>query len=213
MNCEFCNKSFSTRSNLNAHLKSAKYCLKLRNINIEEKDEYLECKYCENKYYRKDYLKKHLDNCKKKILIENEKLKNEKEKILIENEKLKNEKEKILLFRIDDLKDCNEKISELAKIPKTINNTTTNNTDQSVKKIDNRLLMLMSPSDILNNPDKVKKIFQEKYRTDHLMKGIEGLANFSIQHLLKTEDGKYCYLCTDPSRKTFVYHPFGMQRS
>lgn len=211
MRCEFCNTLFSNKSNLNAHQKTTKYCLKLRKIIEEKEREPFECEFCEKIYCRKDYLKKHQLKCEGKLKIEYDNLKEkleEKEKELIKIESEKNKEiNGVLLDRIEDLKNCNTKMAEIAKIPNVINNntitnTTTTNTDNS-KKINN-VLNLMSPSDILSNPEKIRKIFQDNYRTKHLMRGVEGLASFSIEFILKTPDGKVCYMCTDPSRKTFL---------
>jgi hypothetical protein len=198
MNCEFCHKIFSSKSSLNLHKKTALYCLRLRNeeINKIKEIENLECKYCEKNYFRKDYLKKHLLVCKQKFIFDNQQINEDNLKLkeqVQENEK----KLEIIQNRLDDFQNFNNQLVEIAKAPKKIINNT------SIKN-DNKLNLFLSPSDVLSNPERVKQIFREKYNSKHLMKGIEGLASFSIEYLLKTSDGKYCYLCTDPSRKTFV---------
>ena len=44
--CEFCNKSFSTKSNLNSHKKNAKICLLNRDNNQNQNTNNFACKYC-----------------------------------------------------------------------------------------------------------------------------------------------------------------------
>ena len=53
MECQFCKKTFSDKSNLKKHQTNAKYCLKIQGKEIEEK--YV-CKYCGKKFTRKDNL-------------------------------------------------------------------------------------------------------------------------------------------------------------
>ena len=55
MNCEFCKKIFSTKSSLNNHKKTAKYCLQIQNkeINI------FSCKYCSKNFTTKHIFSKH----------------------------------------------------------------------------------------------------------------------------------------------------------
>ena len=43
MECQFCKNIFSTKTNLNSHQKTAKYCLKIQGIEVEKK---YECKWC-----------------------------------------------------------------------------------------------------------------------------------------------------------------------
>ena len=67
MNCEFCNKKFSNRGNLNYHQKTAKFCLALRDETNYKK--YM-CKFCETSFTRIDNLQTHQETCKQKISFE-----------------------------------------------------------------------------------------------------------------------------------------------
>jgi predicted RNase H-like nuclease (RuvC/YqgF family) len=71
MECEFCKKKFSSKSNLACHQKTAKYCQKLRN-EIENIEEKFECKYCEQIFSRNFGLQKHMKTCKERGYIESE---------------------------------------------------------------------------------------------------------------------------------------------
>jgi len=104
MNCEFCQRQFSTKGILVSHQKSAKYCLELQNKNNEN----FPCNFCSKKFTSRFNLNEHFTTCKKKQNEEIEiKLKNEytsqidvlKEKIIIleSNYQIKiEEKDKII---------------------------------------------------------------------------------------------------------------------
>lgn len=68
--CEFCDKTFSTKSNLNTHIKTAKKCIKSRDIQIKL-DKSHSCDYCPKVFTRKDYLQNHLKVCPEKIELDN----------------------------------------------------------------------------------------------------------------------------------------------
>ena len=61
MECKYCKKEFKNNYILNSHQKTAKYCLKLRGINI--KKDY-ECNGCLKHFIRKDCLRSHMLKCK-----------------------------------------------------------------------------------------------------------------------------------------------------
>lgn len=80
--CEHCNREFKTKSSLNYHQKTAKYCLKERGEILPSFD----CKYCSEKFTRPDVLSNHMEKCsaKSNVVVLNQKI----EKLSIENEKL-----------------------------------------------------------------------------------------------------------------------------
>ena len=129
MECEYCQKVFSTKSNLSSHQKSAKYCLELQGEHKEEKK--FTCEYCNKVLTQQKSLDVHIISCKekkkknemmkdtenslliKKLEYEIVKLKkNEKENIQKKDEyhtqKMK-EKDALLLVETESLK---EKIAE-----------------------------------------------------------------------------------------------------
>jgi hypothetical protein len=68
MECEFCQKIFSTKGTLKTHQKTAKYCIKLQ----EKKGNNIEkffCQYC-NKELSQRQVIFHEQKCEKFILIE-----------------------------------------------------------------------------------------------------------------------------------------------
>ena len=65
MNCEFCNKTFSSRSSLGLHQKTARYCLRLRE-STESEDSSFVCEHCSKTFANNHRLSTHKEICDKK---------------------------------------------------------------------------------------------------------------------------------------------------
>jgi len=76
--CNFCNSSFSKKSNLTNHQQNAKFCLVIQG---KENNNFI-CVFCNKKLSTKNALGVHILSCKNK-------LENNPEKLIKENEKLK----------------------------------------------------------------------------------------------------------------------------
>ena len=63
MDCDFCKKTFASKSNLYTHQKTAKFCLKLQGKDNEKK---FDCKYCDKVLTQRSSLEDHLVICKEK---------------------------------------------------------------------------------------------------------------------------------------------------
>jgi len=194
--CEYCEKLFSTKSNLTNHHKTAKYCIdKRKNGNINE---YKCC--CETIFTSKKNLDRHKKTCNIYDVIqpykdENIKIQNENIKLQNENIKFENQN-KIYLEQIKELQD---KLTSIALAGISKSTTTTNN----INNINNKILNI-SPLD-LNDSEKLKNILDSKFDTNYILDGQKGLAHFAKDHFLKDDDGNLNYVCTDPSRQTFKY--------
>jgi hypothetical protein len=213
MICEFCNKEFQTKSSLNLHVKTAKYCKNIRNP--EPKVEKIwSCDSCEKVLSTKNSLLRHLKICKIKndpeIKVKDFEIKEQEYKKRIEE--LEREQIDDLKKRLSDLEEKNFELSKAAvgkpiTMPVNTNNTNnTNNyklTDNSVKRLDQKILNMSSMCDLKGG--QIENFFGEFYNKNHLMKGINGLASFCLEHLLKTPDNKLRMICTDPSRNVFTY--------
>ena len=81
-------KEFSSKSNLNAHQKSAKYCLDLQG----KKEKLFECEYCTKNFTQKQALIVHCNTCKEK---DKKYLEHKFDKFDNENSRLKNQIEEL----------------------------------------------------------------------------------------------------------------------
>lgn len=95
--------------------------------------------------------------------------------------------------RKKELEENRQVIIDIAKTPKQINNTT--NTTQ------NNLLM-MTPFDM--NTEKFSNTIRESFTRDYMIEG-QRYAKFAVDKLLRDENGKLQYVCTDPSRQIYKF--------
>ena len=58
--CEHCDKIFATKSNLKNHAKTAKYCLEIQGMKI---DQQLFCEFCNHQFMQKYNYQRHLETC------------------------------------------------------------------------------------------------------------------------------------------------------
>ena len=80
MECSYCKKKFSTKSSLNSHQKTTKYCLKLRDDT--KLSHCKKCEYCDKSFTSKQNLLIHYIECKNKAIqdaVEKERDKLQKE--------------------------------------------------------------------------------------------------------------------------------------
>jgi len=199
MNCEYCKKVLSTKSNLNYHQKNNKSCLLIqqKESDNEIKIALNNCDFCNDSFSEQNLLR-HLQKCKIKPIIE--KLKKEKDIVMqklkkekdAEIEKLKKENNE-LRFEIVSLKAENnifskghQEIMKLAKQPKTTKN---NN--------------IIIGNNFFNDTEKVKDIINTKLDRFDIAAGQKGIAQFAVKNILKNEEGLLNYVCTDSSRGVF----------
>jgi len=232
-NCEYCEKSFSTKSNLINHQKTAKFCL-----NKQQKKIIKEYKcFCEKIFTTKIIFERHHKICKiskeeniEKTYLEN--IENEKKRYLEQLEKKdKNIKElenKIYLQKLENdnktyLEQLEKKDENIKYIEKTYLEQLEKK-DKHIKELEAQLANIAMAgvtkssittnninNKILNisaldlNDDKIKSILDSKFDHNYIIDGQKGVAQFLVDHYLKDEDGKLKYICTDPSRQIFKY--------
>ena len=225
MECEFCNKIFSSKSSLNFHQKTTKYCLKLQGKNGHTNN--FVCEYCYKKFTTKQQLCIHNNLCKTKNKDEKEKEFEEKlkEKEKEFEEKLK-EKEKEFEEKLKEKlkekeKEFEEKLKEKENIiygykeknAGLVGQLITLKEDHELFKeiakqpknsTTNNTLNITSCIDF-DNIDKIKDVIHNDFNINYAINGQKGLARFVKDKLLKDDNGNLLYICTDPSRQIFKY--------
>ena len=202
--CNICNKEFSTKGSLHTHQKTAKYCLEKQGKNNEE----FNCSFCKKKFTLRHVLQDHLQTCKEKKMKDKEEKdfniksahQNEIKEILkLYTEKL-SEKDRYYTQQINTLKDTIEKLeAKLEKFEDAViaskkpTNTTNNNN------------IVVANTLNLNDTERFKSIIEEKLTKNVVCNGQRGLAKFAVENLLKDSEGKLMYKCVDPSRHNFEF--------
>jgi len=203
MECEFCNKNFTTMSNLRYHKKTNKKCQEIqskdKDINEIVFESSVSCEFCD-KNFTKQTIKVHDKICKKKLEFDNKNLLSEKDKEIKKLLSEKNEKDeeiKRLQIRIVELETENkiylqdrEVVQKLAMQPKNTNN-------------DNRIRV---NNNFFDNPERIKQMIDEKLTKDYISEGQKGVAQFACKNLLKDENGNMNYVCSDLSRLVFKFY-------
>ena len=124
--CIFCKKKFSTKSGLNVHMKTAKFCIESRESSNELLEcENLNCEFCKKVFTVKSSFQRHLLKCKEKNIYIIEKLKKEKiEDIEIVNRKHKEDIEIMNKKHKEEIDIINKKNEdELIKLSELKNKT------------------------------------------------------------------------------------------
>lgn len=197
--CQYCNKEYSSKSNLIKHQTTTKKCLNIqKSMKVKISDNIL-CQYCERVFINKQAMIKHENICKTKK-YEIQTLKADLEKCQIELEKYKLENQK-LKEDVACLKAANKVYNEIVKNNNQItinnnNNKTNNNYSKNIT---------FNSSLNLNDIDKISDIINNKYNINHLLQGQKGVAHFVVENFLKDDYGNLKYICSDPSRKVFNY--------
>jgi hypothetical protein len=203
--CKYCNKDYSSKSNLKNHQKSAKYCLEIQkrtNIDSDEVDNVqtsFVCKYCEKDFSSNHRYQKHQDICllKHKHVIKNKDCEIEmmKEKIGFLEKLVEEQNQKTIRLEVENefYKQREERsskvVEEIAKQPRTTNN--------------NQKVLITTPMD-LSQPV-VQQAIQRGFSEEYLVQGQKGVARFAVDNILKDDQGKLKYICTDTSRQIFQY--------
>ena len=197
MECEFCKKEFSTKTNLSVHQKTTKYCLDIQGKNNNN----FKCNLCDKYFTSHQRLSDHLNVCKLKDKINYEiELKKVQEELSLhkKQEKIRlKEKDRIIQEKNEYILKLEEKIEKyestlvnMASEPKTTKHTTNNvviNTTLNLTK------------------EHVTKLLDEHMTKDVVAGGQKGLAQMVCEKMLKGPDGKLTYKCVDPSRHNFEF--------
>jgi hypothetical protein len=189
--CQFCKNTFSSKSILNKHQKTAKYCLSLRNIKITCK---FKCDVCNKSFSLEDSFKKHIFTCHSHPGIV--KLKNLNAKYLndiniLENSLSQCKNENMMLsIQLRDkeahIKELEKQMQEIALKAVSRPTTTNNNKTQINNYIQN--MQPITQKDLVDNVPNLT--------IDHIKKGVEGYAKYALEYPLKNR-----MICSDYARR------------
>ncbi len=223
MECEFCKHIFTSKSILNMHKKTAKYCIILQNKNTA----LFICEFCNKEFAQNKNLDYHLNICKKhkehKENLHNIKNNNDKEtyekKIHDLELEIKNNKEKyenVVKQYETEIKNItdnyNKKILEQQQIYHDTENKHKNDmiqilNNKSEKYID---IAIKKPTNITQINNKIEKLEILTYKhmeeqvqnltTEHVEKGIAGYVDYALKNVFKDK-----LACSDYSRKIVKY--------
>lgn len=195
LECEHCGKKLSSKSALNYHQKTAKYCLEKQNLKAEK---LYNCSICDKSFILKDACKKHEEFCtplikltKKELIKKIEILQLEYDNLIENNERMIQAKDELIEKYEQQIQTLEQSISNIAL--KASTKPTTSNTTKTTKN-----------KTIINNLPPFSyddlKACADALTIEHIEKGIEGHAQL-IMPFLK---GKI--KCTDSSRRTIKYN-------
>jgi len=215
MECQFCKQNFKNISSLNKHQKTTKYCLE-----IQGKTQEYKC-ICEKSYKNINLYEKHIEKClnmqylslQKKledIIEEKDKIIHDKEiiisKLMAEKEEIIREKEEII--REKDLQIC-KSLAEVSVYEKNIKNVTINtnnyNTNHNTNNTNCNNSLNINSFVNFNNVEEISKLINDYYDINYIVNGQAGIAEFALDNYIKDDNGKYKYICTDPSRHVFKH--------
>jgi len=181
MECEFCNKIFTTKSNLKVHQSKTKSCLIIQNKNPEK---IYNCLYCDKIFTIKDTLDRHIaSHLSDPIFIKLQKLEEEK-KHLEEEKKHLEESLKNALEQVKMYQEQNEKL-----LMKAISTPKVKNTYNTVN-IEN--FTAMTDEHFEKNA---------KFLTmEHIKNGAHGYATFIVKYPCKDS-----IVVADRARRTIKY--------
>jgi len=224
MNCQFCNKEFSTQHTLNTHQKTAKYCLEIQG----KSNGSFKCIHCEKVLSSQFNLNEHYGACrekKKKDDLEKEnfvKLKHKKD--IRELEKKIEEKDKYYTEKLKEQKEIHEKEINLLRENRETLKETIQKLEAKLEKFENTISSIASKGTtthnhtnhtenvVINNnnyldltKENMKQVISEHLTPAVVSMGQVGLARMVYQKFLKGPDGSLKYRGTDPSRQTFEF--------
>ena len=207
MECEHCKKFLSTKSALNNHQKTVKYCLAIQGKDKARESKF-KCEYCYIAFTSNNMYKNHINNsCKEKYRLTCEQLEKtlrEYEKNIyeykesIQNYKQTIQEKDIIIAKLQTANDLlgadkdrsSTCIEEMAKQPKTRNST-------------KQTLNMLTPLTLTQN--EATTVIDNCFDNQYFYDGQKGAAKFAVDNLLTDSDGKLKYVCTDSSRQIFKF--------
>lgn len=206
--CEACSMPFASNINLNVHVDSCKKYIIYKaqhdyEKNLKEKDKQQQENYTKLEFKYDDCFQKyedikHINDDHKKLSIEYTELKVSYKELAKQHEELKSQHEKTISKLEVKISQCDAFIQTLAREGSN-KATTTNNT------VNNTIRNVLSPTYTIDKlePKQLEQQIREQYTERDFFGGQKGLANFCVERIIKTPDGKMMICCSDTSRKKF----------
>lgn len=203
MECQYCHKTYSSRTNLLIHQKTARFCLKIQGKEIEDK---FKCELCGEVFNNKRGCIQHYNACSTNPAVMsllrriNEiKIINEQEVSAL-NEKIEFKDKQILTYEIT-LESKREKISNLKRENNKLNKRFDNIVSKPTTIVqnnhhDNSTNITFAPINL-----NTCKGYSEFLTDDHVEAGASGIARYALEYPLKNS-----YTVTDADRKLIKYN-------
>jgi len=227
MDCDFCKKTFSSKSNLYTHQNTAKFCLELQG---KQEENGFECEFCKKKYAQKKGLILHNNICnekdKKTQSDKHQENINRLESEIIKLKRLEKDNiKKVTQSHEAILKEKNEYIAKLEAKLEKFENAVTNMAAATTLSIEakaikassaaqtpvtnnttNNITVTTTNNNVLNlSKEHVKSVLTEHLDYNVVYAGQAGLAAFVVDKMLKNQAGNLIYRCVDPSRQMFEF--------
>jgi hypothetical protein len=205
--CKFCKKSYATKGSLNNHQRTAKYCIKIQQSLSEKNSDNIEyksfdCKYCKKTFSSNFNLNKHIKLCPSYytalLSIKDNQIETKNNEIKELQVKIASLEQQVMTIKLETenrmLREQSERsvntVEEIAKQPR-------------VQQNNNQKILITSPMDL--SQGKIKDMIENSFNANYMIQGQKGVARFAYDTMLKDEEGKLKYICTDPSRQIFQY--------
>lgn len=204
--CVYCETELSSKSALNKHQKTAKFCIQkqieLGIKNIEEIEDQ-KCNSCQKIFTTKFNRDRHEKNCKILKLKTDDKITELKSEITELKEKISNYEGKI---EVQD-----KLINKLSDKPNVINNTTNNTNNNGTvnnTKIDKIEKVNIKYGQFIKNKlytiDEIREIVNEEFDKDLYYSGVNGTKDFILYRLFTDNDG-YPLILSKGDSDRFIY--------
>ena len=211
--CDYCKKKFSSKSNLNNHIKTAKYCINIRNsaiIQCPEIDD-SKCNFCSKKFSTKYLLNSHLLKCQEKLKQDEKNLISEidflRENNILYKSKIE-EKDKLITLKDQEIAFLKQQVErqtvEIENFKQQVATIALEGVKKhSVSNTSNHIMNILSPLDF--NDEKINSIVEDTLDETYFLDSQKGIAKFCYDNLIQTPDGKRRLVCSDPVRERYKY--------